>query len=187
MFKTSELKKNFIRWSIVCTICAAPSFVIAYDGFNHMAMILGVIIFICLYTLLNSTETFYRITDAKPNLKKSLKFGYGLKFFQGIIGLSLTFIMSGGKLVKSPVLFFPDFYAGMFSIAFLQKICGMEILQQTHEDRRPSPEPTFSETLAMTLTEGVILSLMILLVCMVVWAILAIYSKFKTKKESKNA
>ncbi|MCP3925200.1 MAG: hypothetical protein GY714_21720 [Desulfobacterales bacterium] len=78
--KKDLIFKNFIIWSLVCTINATYSFYIAYDmGFNIWAMIFGILIFIALYTALASSTLFLKLKKNKI-LYKAFITGFFIKF-----------------------------------------------------------------------------------------------------------
>ncbi len=58
-----EVPKKFLFWTVVCGVCATPSFLFAVDALGYdeppdfAAMILGVVVFILAYTLATSDSS----------------------------------------------------------------------------------------------------------------------------------
>ncbi len=176
-----NFKENLIKWAIVCTICATPSFILATTKMNANipAMIVGVVIFIFIYAYANSTNIYKNIHNNKTLLRKSLKFGYGLKIFLAIVGTipAVIFTLISTKDMGFLItFFFPDVYMGMISILLISFIAGEDNIgllkcMKTYEDRREVPpcNEEFFSTLFITLTEGIIMSIAIMIVVLIVW------------------
>ena len=53
--------RRLLLWTVVCVISAAPSFFVPQRSFDRSAMVLGVCLFIFLYTAVTCTEAFERL------------------------------------------------------------------------------------------------------------------------------
>ena len=149
-------KQNFIKWSIVCSLCAAPSFMLALQSFNIPAMMLGVTVFIFLYSYANSSTAFYRLCQLRPQLKKALTWAFTLKIAQGLLGITAGMIgFQTGEILLSF-----DFFAGLLAAVLLGDIFGLQ------------DDGSFSTTLLLTLAEGCILSILLLGIALFIWLIL---------------
>ena len=77
-----EVPKKFLFWTVVCGVCATPSFLFAVDALGYdeppdfAAMILGVVVFILAYTLATSSATYRRIRS-QPGMRTTFLFGVG--------------------------------------------------------------------------------------------------------------
>jgi hypothetical protein len=97
-------------WTAVCSISAAPSFVLALiaynDPFQILAMLAGIACFIIGYALVSSTpwaQAFRR----RPFVLTTLKIGYGTR-----IGMSLISLLAPAI----PPVILPDVFFGVVSI-----------------------------------------------------------------------
>jgi len=189
MYKKNIFITNFIRWSIICTISAAPSFVLAINdknsGFNPLAMILGVVIFIFIYSFITSSD-FYAYLRKFNNIYKALKFSYLLKIIMAIIAFPFSFFAFHGKDSIAMFFILPDFYAGILSYIAYSWIINTN-MHTVNESRTGGYEITFVDTLMITLIEGIILSLMILLFSLIMLLIFKIYEKCKLALKRKKA
>lgn len=136
-----NLERNLLRWSFITILSAAPSFLIA-RGLDQLAMLSGIAIIICCYTLLTSSE-WYRQSKAQfPLLHHSAGIAYALRVALSVVQLGSIAIYGIGK---SMPLLFPDLLAGMAAYF----ATGM-VFPVKHE--------TFFHILLITLTEAVIMS-----------------------------
>src|SRR4051812_40166526 len=87
--------RRLALWTAICTVSAAPSFVMAggldrHQRFNTDAMVFGVAVFIFLYTALTSTAAFERFHN-RPFVRRTLYIGYAVR-----MGMSLAFPIGVG-------------------------------------------------------------------------------------------
>lgn len=115
------LLRNFLIWTTICGVAAAPSFVIAAQEFNHLnhilAMLAGIACFVLVYTLVSCTQWAARFRR-RPFVLTTLKIGYGTRLL-----ISASTILAVGQ----NDLFFglvPDLYAGVISILFVTEGLG---------------------------------------------------------------
>lgn len=133
--------RRVLLWTLVCTVSAAPSFIVAANGFHRGAMVLGVCLFILGYTAATSTEAFERF-HRRPFMRRTLYIGYG-----GRMVLSVLFPIGMGV----------DMFPGMLSVSFVRNV-----LQLTPE--------SFLGTLATTCVQGTLLNLILVVFMSVVQA-----------------
>jgi len=194
MLNYKILKSNIIKWSFICTISAAPSFVMAFkdknSGFDVSAMILGVIIFIFIYGFITSTE-FYVSLRKFNTIHKALRFSYVLKITMAMVAFPFTFFTYNKVDTIGMFFIFPDFVAGIMSYLLYTELFGKLNLSKNGSvaDGNNSGDigASFFDTLAITLIEGVILSLMILLFAITLSIILKIFRKCKLALKTKKA
>lgn len=110
--------RQLLIWTVVCSLCALPSFVLAFNVYNQpsqwLAMIGGVACFIVAYTLVSCTETARRL-KRRPFVMTTLKIGYGAR-------IVLSFVAGCGLPFVPTVL--PDMYIGALSIDFVTNVVG---------------------------------------------------------------
>lgn len=131
MADPSTLVRRLLLWTVVCCVSAAPSFVLASDGFDRPAMVLGVALFVLAYTAVTSTAGFQRFHD-RPFVRRTLYIGYGTRLL-----LSVAFPLGVGA----------DMMPGMLSIGIVR---GMGL--EPHG---------FEGTLATTVVQGTLLNLLL--------------------------
>lgn len=160
-------------WLVICSISAAPSFLLATGmEANVPAMILGIFIFALIYSSINACQFYYNRIVARPLLHKALTIGFTLR-------LILTFLST---LLLAPRPNFPfllicDAFPGMLAIAatqFLLAEPGIAYGKYLADN--------FLPTLITTLIQGVLLSIIAIIVSMIVWAILSMINRFKTSE-----
>jgi hypothetical protein len=143
--------RRLILWTIICSVSAAPSFILAHVRFNRIAMLVGVALFIAAYTICTSTETFDRF-HRRPFVRRTLYIGYGLRLF-----ISMLCPIGFGFQSESMLFTVPDVWPGVLSLQVVERM-GLE------------PE-TFAGTLATTIVQGSLLNVAIFLIMLIVyWA-----------------
>lgn len=187
-----SLRRRFIyylkKWSVICTICAAPSFVIAlspelvlnYSNLEHIAgMILGVGTWIVLYTLL-CCHPVYRKIRLKPLLHSSLEWAYLIKIYLALLSFPIALIgmdeinSYGGWGAMSLILVMPDFMAGVIAGILYSVMFGRVM---SHSGMLIND---FLTTYSMTILEGLVLSVACAIVGGVICMIGKIGQKFRT-------
>jgi len=139
-----SIAKTLFVWTLVCSLSAAPSFYFAISQMakdQAAAMILGVIIFIAIYTL---ADLVSREFPARKNvhLRRIMR---------------ATFLVRSMMVVVFPLSLFTDLWLGMIAVGIttsLWRVFDREFLQN---------QMTFSMTLATTLLQGCLLSVLLLL------------------------
>ena len=133
--------RRLLLWTVVCTVSAAPSFVLAGYEHDRGAMALAVCLFILAYTAATSTEAFERF-HRRPFVRRTLYIGYGARMLISII---------------YPVALFPDIFAGMLSLGFVRNVIGLD-------------PHSFAGTFAATCVSGTVLNLIVFAFMGVVYA-----------------
>ena len=123
------------RWTLVCSISAAPSFFWAcglHQDLHHIAaMVCGIGVFVLAYTMMECTRTYQRIIEL-PYVRRTALIGYGTRVAISIIfpiGLALdVFVgMCSVALVEGPLLIDAwtdnlDYSASSFLVVFLTTV-----------------------------------------------------------------
>lgn len=148
-FATPSLAKLILRWTLVCSIAAGPSFVVGYDVSNQQiaAMSLGVILFIVIYV---TVDMYTRRWPWRQSVivRRILIFCYSTR-----IAVSVFY----------PIGMAVDLFAGIVSVS----IVGEPIMPIMNEPRSDD-SMTFATTLALTIVQGFVLNLVL-----AVWGLLA--------------
>ena len=139
--------RRFVLWTVICCVSAAPSFAIAYQTYNRAAMVVGVGMFIVIYTALTSTPAFERF-NRRPFVRRTLYIGYGLRLL-----LSIAY----------PVGVFVDIWPGVLSIGLVERM-GM----------RPQ---SFEGTFAITCIQGAWLNAIIFVFMLVIYVLQRAFMK----------
>jgi hypothetical protein len=96
------------RWTLICTVSAAPSFFwgcVLHHQFQHiMGMMAGIIVFILGYTLVECSVAYRRVIHW-PHVRTMVWIGYGTR-----LTISIIF----------PIAIVVDAWTGMLSIAIVQ-------------------------------------------------------------------
>ena len=131
-------------WALVCSVSAAPSFVIARgEGYDPRAMIVGVVLFTLIYSAATSTRPFEAL-HRRPFVRRTLYMGYGARML-----LSISFPLI-------PDLMMADLFPGLVSLAIVEKL-GM-------------PDKGFAGTLMTTCIQGAFLNVIVfVLMFMAYW------------------
>jgi hypothetical protein len=97
-------------WALVCSVSAAPSFMIARrEGYDYRAMIVGVVLFTLIYSAATSTKQFERL-HRRPFVRRTLYIGFGARML-----LSLSFPLL-------PFLMIADLFPGLLSLTMVEKL-----------------------------------------------------------------
>ncbi len=129
--RTPRVLRRLLLWSVICIVSAAPSFLFAQNEFDTGGMVLGVALFIALYTVATSTDAFERF-HARPFVRRTLYIGYGLR-----LGISIVYPIGMGA----------DMLPGMLSVGLVENL-GL-------------PTRQFAGTLAVTIVQGAILNVVL--------------------------
>ncbi|WP_162653004.1 hypothetical protein [Lentilitoribacter sp. Alg239-R112] len=140
---------NLMRWSIIVSVCAIPSFIIAFKVYSVTAMVMGIVMLIAFYSFVASTKIWRASANNWQSVMSALSIAFKLKIFLALIWLP-AFLFT--KEIHFFVLL-PDLYAGIIaheSIMYFLKISGDETT-------------LFLPTLLTTLLQGLIVSLLVVL------------------------
>ncbi len=171
--KLHNIERNFIIWTIVTIICAAPSFrIAASDGFDIVAMLLGVTIIIAGYTFLSSSTFYQNIKNNKIYFNRALKIAFSLKIINALVAVPFDIKTDGFSIF----IYLTDIYAGIFAFGAVRSSFGYSGQKQMKE---------FMPTLLTTLTEAIIMSLFLLFVAFLIWGVIRIW-RFIFKRTAKN-
>jgi len=154
-----------VKWLLVCGICAAPSFIIAFPNFNVPAMLVGIAVFVVLFTYVNLSQAYRHAAGQRPQLRLALVVGFGLKTFIALLGVMA---FSGFKVFG----FFssPDLIMGIAAVGAVGGVARHFHL----------PNYDFFLTLAATLIEGLLLTLAVIILSAVVWGMLLLIKRART-------
>lgn len=137
----TDILKRAALWTVICSISAAPSFLWAWSEYNRLAMLTGVVCFICLLTATTSTQRFLRFRK-RPFIRRTLYIGYGTRLFISIV---------------LPLGIWADMIPGMLSIGIIE---GLGI-----------PGPSYLGTLLITLIQGTLLNGIVLILMLITYVI----------------
>lgn len=169
-------------WSAVCIISAIPSFywAVTEAKANIPAMLVGVAIFIVGYTAITSSE-FYKKLKQEIFWFAALKWAFRVRVLYSVLSLIAIAILFLHKDVGHHInnmdgIYFliniADWWLGMWSIIITEFLLGKGSFRTVHyvrEDRMPIPDNEFFPTLLTTITQGILLSLLILAVAVIIW------------------
>ena len=144
----ASLLRTTVRWFLVCTISAVPSYVfgVGISQAQISAMIIGILMFIVAYTCLDyvTATTAFR---QNRRVARTLKIAYGSR-----IAISIIY----------PIAFVLDMFCGMVSISVTETISGSEVADGSMG---------FAATLFTTLVQGIVLNVVLGVYALLVHAI----------------
>ena len=126
--------RRLLLWTIVCVVSAAPSFAFARVQFDHRAMVVGICVFICIYTAISSTAAFGRLYR-RPFMRRTMYIGYGMRML-----LSLAV----------PIGMRADIFPGALSLGFVENALRID-------------PRTFLGTFLTTCVQGTLLNVILLI------------------------
>jgi hypothetical protein len=134
-----SLPRTAIRWLVVCSLSAIPSFVfgLAVTDGQMAGMIVGILIFVAAYTILDY-QTASRAFRQKPALRRTLRIAYGTR-----IAISILF----------PLGAYLDVICGILSVGLTQGITGVEF--------RAADPMGFFGVVFTTLVQGILLNMVL--------------------------
>ena len=113
--KPKNLVMVAVKWTVICLLAAAPSFVIAmsmtagnYPVSAAAGMLMAILLFICAYTYAEMTPFFRRLM-LDPRKKLAARITYGIR-----VGISIVF----------PIGLYLDFIIGMISVTMTGLLGG---------------------------------------------------------------
>ncbi len=131
-----KVVRRFLLWAVLCSVCAAPSFIWAASQYDVAAMLVGVFLFVVLYTVATCTPHFERLRD-RPFVRRTLHIGYGTRLGLSIVfplGMALDLIPGAlsARIVDSLVVNETGFAGTLLTTviqgAFLNAILGVFML-----------------------------------------------------------
>jgi hypothetical protein len=179
-FEKDKLK----LWSAVCIISAIPSFYWALEvRANIPAMLVGIVLFIFGYTAITSSD-FYKKQKQKIFWFAAMKLAFKVRIFYSLLSIATIILFApnvrdvGGKVVWINIA---DWYLGTYSVAiteFLLDNGSFRILGDvgTRIDNYVNyvHDSEFFPILVVTITQGILLSLAILLLAVIIWCFLRV-------------
>lgn len=141
---TKHIAKRGVMWFAICMVSGAPSLVWGVGTeFNHIAMILGIVMFALGMTAVSSTDYFYRFSR-KQFMRRTLYISYGVR-----LGLSVLFPL--GAII--------DMWPGILSVSIVERLFNV------------SDESAFISTLFITIIQGTLLNMLLSIFIGIVWSI----------------
>lgn len=137
--------RHLLVWTVVCSISATPSFLLAMGEHEPAPMLCGVALFILAYTLVTSSSAFGRFRH-RPCVNTTLWVGYTVRML-----LTLVF----------PISFFVDVPLGIASISFVESV-GLRT-------------DSFARTFFITCIQGTLLNLALMIFMLCVYALLRLF------------
>ena len=136
--------RRLILCTVICSVSAAPSFVLASGEYDRGAMLVGIALFIAIYTAATSTDAFERFRR-RPFVRRTLYIGYGLRLM-----LSVIFALGMSVVTEAGILLAVDIWPGILSVQLVKGL-GIELA-------------TFHGTLLTTIVQGAMLNAIIFVV-----------------------
>ena len=141
---TKHIAKRGVMWFAICMVSGAPSLVWGTGfEFNHIAMILGIVMFALGMTVISSTDYFYRFSR-KQFMRRTLYISYGVR-----LGLSVLFPL--GAII--------DMWPGLLSLGIAERLFNIV------------DESAFISTLVITIIQGTLLNVLLSIFIVIVWGI----------------
>jgi hypothetical protein len=106
----ADFLRRLLRWTVVCTIAAAPSFFWGAPQYDRMAMASGVALVIFIYTLATGSN-FVRTIRREPFVERTLRIGFSTR-----LAISLLF----------PFGLLADLYPGLLTVRIIEALFGHE-------------------------------------------------------------
>ncbi len=131
-YRTASFRKRLVQWSLVCSVCAVPSALVAWQKYHPAGMVSGVAVFILALALATSRPTFTRFESLR-GVGRTLRLGIGLRV---IVSVAL------------PAGIFIDVWPGFVSIGLIELT--------------PVPPESIFGTFLITIVQGALLNLILL-------------------------
>ncbi|MDX9975465.1 MAG: hypothetical protein RBU21_20940 [FCB group bacterium] len=135
------LPERLVKWSLLCSIIAIPSFIWASREYDWRAMVCGVGIFVVVYTIVDGTPFVWRLRQA-PFVRRTFYIGYMTR-----VAVSAVF----------PVGLALDVFPGILSTSAVEALV---------ENGRG-----FAGTLLTTIVQGVLLNYILAIYMLIVYGI----------------
>lgn len=152
-------------WSIVCVVSAAPSFFWGLSTVAHeqaLAMIVGVAIFIALYTI-GDQKTKHSAWRRNSSLRLTLKIAY-------ITRIAISIILPVGGML--------DLFCGLFSVSIVEFLLNNKMsLNVGPEGEALRGGAGFFAALFTTLVQGLVLNVVLMGYALVVWGVVALVKR----------
>lgn len=148
------LWRTALRWALVCSISAAPSFafgLITTDG-RIAGMLVGILIFIVGYTWIDF-RTAERPWRRRRRVRRTLRMVYGTR-----IAISILF----------PIGAYLDLFCGLISITITEPITRLELRNNSLD---------FFDALLTTLVQGCVMNVVLAVYGLLLLLIQAVYSR----------
>jgi hypothetical protein len=139
--------RRLLQWTLLCSVCAVPSFICAYHDFDTTGMVAGVSVFIGAYTFVTSTDWFARFVK-HPFVRRTLFIGYGARLMSSIC---------------YPVGMFADLIPGIISVRLVEDLARLVGFNWPSSGRSLSNAVTgsFVGTFAITLIQGTFVNILL--------------------------
>lgn len=163
--------KRFFLWLLICSVSAAPSFVLAdSEHANRAGMAAEVMLFVLGYTWWTSTPRFQHFYERR-GIRPTLRFGYGLRLLLSVLLALQVFSNDGG----SPFLMV-DFFFGIISVHL-----GATLVDQASGAAMRS----FHGALLITCIQGALLNLAIFIVMVLYYGAMG-YARSEPRHERQR-
>lgn len=159
---TKTVLKRFVLWLTLCSISAAPSFVIALGAdADRVGMLAGVLLFAFAYTMLTCTARFERLYQ-KPFIRSTMYVGYAVRMVLSVsaIGAAIAPPLGIGMGI--------DMICGMLAMGIGGALLGSNAEQAVS---------TFGGALLVTCIQGAILNVIVFVFMLIVYALQRAFRK----------
>lgn len=156
--------KAFGRWTLICTVSAAPSFfwgcALHAEPVHLLAMTSGIFVFIVAYTVVECSS-FYQQVMTLPDWRRTALIGYGTRVLISIV------LPIGATL---------DMFVGAFSMSLVESLSLFQA----------SERPPFLQVFITTLVQGVLLNIVLLAYMTGVYGILRLFAALQRRVELRT-
>lgn len=160
----ARLVRHGVLWLVICSVAAIPSFWMALSvQANIPAMIVGVLLFVLVYTLV-STSSFSDWIKRKRVMFRAVQLGFGLRLVLSAIAV-LSIVMNIPDSMKMTMLH--DGMTGQIALESAKHVFGYSVLDKIDEH--------MGITFIATLLQGVLLNLLLLVAMAIFYGVLKLF------------
>lgn len=156
--------RAFGRWTLICAICAAPSFFwgcALHAEPHHLAgMVCGILVFVLAYTLIECTHYYHQFMSL-PHVHRTAIVGYGTRILISVI---------------FPIGLFVDMLTGSWSVALVQ-----ELFPASQHLAHGKAAASFAQVLITTIVQGAFLNGLLLVYMLFIYSGLRLFSQVRIR------
>jgi len=175
---TNTFSQQLRFWSIHCGLTALPSFCIALTQFNRpstiLAMLCGIATFIMGYSFLTSRSFYGKIHTGL--IGRSIKLGARIRMIVSLASLPLLIPLLDLNMKSSgppeSLMFVPDFWFGFIALIIVNLLYQLTGTNLAVNGMSTNTDLSFLPTYLTTVTEGVLISISLMLIAFITLIIL---------------
>ena len=153
------------RWTLICSISAAPSFFwgcALHPALEHsVGMICGILVFVIAYTVVECTH-YYQQIITRPHIHRTALIGYGTRIL-----ISVVF----------PVGLAIDMMTGMVSVGIIQNISPSD----SYDWSEGGPDVSAFAVFLTTVVQGILLNIMLFGYMLGVYGMLRVVARVRDR------